>query len=80
MSKAKSPSRFRTGAQGACEATVFIFFSTPDADSTEAEVQRVAATTLVEAVTYMQARHREFPIRRVESLGLVEMISGSPFD
>ena len=80
MSKAKGTSGFRPGARGACEATLFAFFGKRHPDTAEPEVQRIAATALVEAAAYMHERHREFLIDRVESLGLIEMISGSPLD
>ena len=71
---------FRLGRGGACEATLFAFFGKLPANAPEPTVRRVAATQLLEAVTYMHQRHREFRIERVETLGLIEMVSGSPLD
>ena len=73
-------SSFRLGRGGACEATLFAFFAKLPPGAPEPSVHRVAATQLLEAVTYMHQRHREFRIDRVENLGLIEIVSGSPLD
>ena len=73
-------SSFRLGRGGACEATLFAFFGKVPPGAQEPPVHRVAATQLFEAVTYMHQRYREFRVERVEELGLIEMVSGSPLD
>ena len=74
------PSSFRLGQSGTCEATLFAFFGKCLPGSPEAPVRRVAATELFEAAVYMHKRHRDFRIERVEVLGLIDMVSGSPLD
>ena len=71
---------FRLGQSGTCGATLFAFFGKCPPDSREAPVRRIAATELFEAAVYMHKRHRDFRIERVEVLGLIDMVSGSPLD
>ena len=73
-------SAFRLGRGGACEATLFAFFGKVPPGAAQPTVRRVAATQLLEAVQYMHQRHHDFQIDRMESLGLIVMLSGSPLD
>jgi hypothetical protein len=73
-------SAFRLGRGGACEATLFAFFGHLPPGASQPTVRRVAATQLLEAVQYMHRRHHDFQIDRIESLGLIDMVSGSPLD
>ena len=73
-------SSFRLGQSGTCEATLFAFFGKSLPGSPETPVRRIAATELFEAAVYLHKRHREFRVERVEVLGLIEMVSGSPLD
>ena len=77
----RTQSRFRTGSSGACEAQLWEFTAPPNAgDSEPAAVERVAAESLDEALQYLLQRHPDFVIVKVDYLGLISMLSGSPLD
>jgi len=80
MSNAERPTPFPLGKTGACESTLFAFFGRREPKTEELEVERVAARELHEAVTHMQRWHREFKIERLETLGMIELVSGSALD
>lgn len=70
---------FRPGRSGACEARLFQL-SGPASSEGEALVKHVAACDLHEAVAYMQKWHPDFDVQRVELVGMIEMVSGSPLN
>jgi hypothetical protein len=71
--------RFRPGAGGACEASLFIFTGKGE-EGEESSVARIAATDMEEALAYMRARYSDFQIVRAEFVGMVRMLSGTPVD
>ena len=72
---------FRTGPTGVCEATLFEFRSDTGSSQLEADDPRhmIAANSLLEAAVYMAKREPEFVVRSVRSLGVIVLLSGSPF-
>lgn len=72
--------RFRPGAVGACEATLFRFTSTLAHGAHESKAKDVAAIHLDEAYAYARRRYPEYRISRIETGDLIEMVSGSPLD
>ena len=71
--------RFRPGRSGVCEAMLFEFTPTGEHGS-EGTAVRVAAVTIEEAIAYMRVRHAGFQFGRIEFVGMVRLISGSPVD
>ena len=67
---------FRPGRSGACEARLFLFTGQTHGEA-EPPVKQIAACDLNEAMMYMQRRHADFVILRVEFVALIEMLSGS---
>ncbi len=80
MAKPKSSLPFRPGHSGACEAMLYSFTEYPEHQAGTARVVQIAASEFLEAVTYMRRCHEDFRIQRVEALGLIEMLSGSPLN
>ncbi|HSU31635.1 MAG TPA: hypothetical protein VLJ11_10390 [Bryobacteraceae bacterium] len=80
MAKLKSSSSFRPGHSGACEASLYTFTEYPERETETPRVVRIAASELLEAVRYMRQWHGDFRIQRVEALGLIELLSGSPLN
>ena len=78
MAKPKHSLSFRPGHSGACEAVLYAFTEHPERQTETPRVVQIAASELLEAVTYMRRWHEDFRIQRVEALGLIEMLSGSP--
>jgi len=76
--------KFRPGASGACEATLYEFRGDanpmPGEETTETPVARVAAADIHEALAYMRRWRPEFEIRAVQHIGLITVVSGSPLD
>ena len=72
--------RFRPGAGGACEATLFQFISTRAPEGLDPNIKTVAAIRLDEAYKYMRRRYPEYGISRIEVRELIELVSGSPLD
>ena len=77
MDKTRHENRFRTGAGGVCEASLYEF--TGRSEITE-EAVRIAATSLEEALAYIRKRHSTLQVIRVEFLGMARLLSGSPVD
>jgi hypothetical protein len=80
--RAKRPQRalktgFRPGHSGACEARLYQFIGVACGEG-QPPVERVAASDLHEAIAYMLKWHSDLDIQRVELLGVIEMVSGSP--
>jgi uncharacterized protein (DUF2237 family) len=65
---------------GICEAAVWQFTAAAAGLQEQPEVQLVAAESLHQALSYMQKSERDFDIRKVECLGLIPILSGSPLD
>lgn len=80
MAKQKSSLSFRLGHSGACEAVLYAFTAYPEDQTETSKVVQIAASELLEAVTYMRRCHGDFRIQRVEALGIIEMLSGSPLN
>ena len=82
MNSSRTPSLanrgFRTGAGGACEATLFRFTCTPGAQ--EPKSKDVAAVHLDDAYAYVRRRDPELRICQIETGELIEMVSGAPLD
>lgn len=79
MAKSQASS-FRPGQSGACEAVLYTFTEWPGNSCAGPRVLQIAADGLLQAATYMNRWHQDFRIQRVEAIGLIEMISGSPLD
>ncbi len=71
--------RFRCGAGGACEASLFTFTSRCE-EGEEPPVGRIAAASMEEALEYMRAHCADFQIIRLEFVGMLRMLSGTPVD
>jgi hypothetical protein len=71
-----SRSAWSEGWSGACEARSFQFTGQAHGEA-ESPVKQIAACDLNEAMMYMQRRHADFDILRVEFVALIEMLSGS---
>jgi hypothetical protein len=69
---------FRAGTGGACEASQYTF--TGACRMGEEAVIRVAASNLEEALAYVRARHADLQIIRIDFVGMIRLISGSPVD
>jgi hypothetical protein len=70
---------FRMGRRGACESHLFEFelFATDGTVGTEA--RRIAASSLLEAVTFLTRDEPEQRIRSVRDAGVILLLSGSPY-
>jgi hypothetical protein len=89
-SRKQVPSRFEIGNHGGCEALLFEFrdnlvrFLDDEPDETtdlpEPHIVQIAARTFDEAFAYLRWHEPDFVIDRVENLGLILMVSGSPVD
>jgi hypothetical protein len=89
-SRKQVPIRFEIGSHGGCEALLFEFRDNlvrfmddePDeaTDLSEPHVVQIAARTFDEAFEYLRWREPNFVINRVENLGLILIVSGSPVD
>ena len=76
------PGTFRVGTKGVCEAQLWKFSgqqNTLDPDEKPA-VERVAATSLDQALKYMAQRHDDFIITKARCVCMIAMIAGSPLD
>lgn len=73
-------SRFRPGAGGACEATLFRFIPMRVPGGQEIKSKDVAAIHLDEAYEYIRRRYPDYRIARIEVGELIEMVSASPLD
>jgi hypothetical protein len=90
MSKKHSPSlnQFEVGSHGGCEAILYEFSESEEEELDPLDptrpirrnVTRIAARTFDEALEYLRWHEPEFVIDRVESQGLILLISGSPVD
>ncbi len=72
--------RFRPGAGGACEATLFQFTPMRVPGGQEIKSKDVAATHLDQAYEYVRRRYPDFRISHIDVGELIEMISASPLD
>jgi hypothetical protein len=70
---------FRPGRSGACEARLYLFTGVAIGEG-QAPIKRVAATDLHEAIAYIRKWHSDLDILRVELVGVIEMVSGSPLN
>ena len=70
---------FRPGHSGACEARLYQFTGVAIGEG-QPPVERVAASDLHEAITYMLKWHSDLEIQRVELVAVIEMVSGSPLN
>ena len=64
---------------GRSEARLYQFTGIPNADG-EPPVKQVAARDLQEAMVYMRKWYADLDIVRVELVGVIEMLSGSPLN
>lgn len=73
---------FRRGSTGVCEAQLWEFTgpSRSPAENEKIPIERVAATSVDQALKYMRRRHCDFIICKAEAIGMVAMLSGSPLD
>lgn len=78
MAKGRSASLFRPSQSGACEAILYTFTEYPGNDPEGPRVLHIAASELLQAVSYVHRWHEDFRIQRVEAVGIVEMLAGSP--
>ena len=79
MSK-KNESEFRPGPEGACEAHLYQFIGYSSEDGLLEDVTRlIACSSPLEAVTYLSKREPEFRIRSFRDVGLIVLLSGSPY-
>jgi hypothetical protein len=79
----RQDSRFEAGARGGCEAHLFEFQEQSAAEpepEPEPRTVRIAAIKLDEALSYLRWHAPDFQIERVQNLGLILMVSGSPVD
>ncbi len=72
--------RFRPGAGGACEATLFRFTPMLIPGGQEPKSKAVAATHLDQAYEYVRRRYPDLQISHIDVGELIEMISASPLD
>jgi hypothetical protein len=74
--------RFRPGSTGVCEAQLWTFTGPPKVSSDDhaAEVYRVAAESLDEALRYLRQRYDDLQIIEARCEGMVALLSGSPLD
>lgn len=70
-------SRLKVGGLGGSEAQLFEF---QEVGSEEPRTVRIAALKLDEALSFLRLHEPDFQIKRVENLGLILMVSGSPVD
>jgi hypothetical protein len=75
----RQDSRFEAGTRGGCEAHLFEFKEQSAAEP-ESRTVRIAAIKLDEALSYLHWHAPDFQIERVQNLGLILMVSGSPVD
>jgi len=73
---------FRPGMSGLCEAQLWEFTGPSEflSDDEEAPVERVAAASIDDALKFMRRRYPDFIIVKARALGVIAMLSGSPFD
>ena len=77
----RQDSRFEAGTRGGCEAHLFEFQEQSAAGpDPEPRRVRIAAVKLDEALSYLHWHAPDFQIERVQNLGLILMVSGSPVD
>ncbi len=69
--------RFRAGSGGVCEASLYEFASS---DGPEPRVIRVAARDITEALAYIMEAYADFRVVRIEFVGMVRLVSGTPVD
>ncbi len=69
--------RFEAGTCGGCEAQLFEF---QEQCTPEPRTVRIAAIKLDEALSYLRWHAPDFQINRVQNLGIILMVSGSPID
>lgn len=78
----KQRSGFRSGRSGVCEAQLWEFTG-PSKFLREDEaipIERVAASSLDQALRYMRRRHGDFNIKNAECVGMIALLAGSPLD
>jgi hypothetical protein len=76
------PGTFRIGMKAVCEAQLWKFTgpkSVVDPDE-KPTVERVAATSLDQALKYMAQRHDDFIITKARCVCIIPMLAGSPLD
>jgi hypothetical protein len=83
--------RFEVGSHGGCEAALFEFRESAPYQEAETALRestrisarnavRMAAMTFDEAFTYLRWTQPEFKIDRVQNMGIIILVSGSPVD
>ena len=79
--RSSTNTRFRPGASGECEAQLWIFMGPPEIhqDDHVPEIHWVAAESLDAALLYLRKRHDDFMIREARFLGMIPLLSGSPW-
>jgi hypothetical protein len=85
VQKSISPAKktgFRPGRSGVCEAQLWEFTAPskflPGDESIPVEL--VAAGSLDDALKFMRRRHPDFIIVKAIAVGMITMLSGSPFE
>ena len=71
--------RLRIGSGRAWEASLYEFTGRSD-DGQDAPVARIAAVSLELALGYLRENYGDFQIVRIEFLGMVRLVSGTPVD
>ena len=73
---------FRPGKSGFCEGQLSEFTGPTKfrAEDEDIPVERVAATSLDQALGFMRRRYPDFAISKAEAMGTIAMLSGSPLD
>jgi hypothetical protein len=72
--------KFRPGANGACEASLWEFSSFTTEEEQTSGPLWVAACTLDEALSYVRSSYPDFRVSGIKLIRLIEMVSGSPRD
>lgn len=87
--RSESPTgKFRPGPAGTCEAFLFEFSNERghltdgdlDAEKTIATTHRIAAGSMLEAITYMAQYEPDFHIWSVQKMGAIVLLSGSRYN
>jgi hypothetical protein len=80
MARTKQKSKLRLGSKGACEATLHEFTLSCAGADPKAQMCRVAATSIGEAVLYVVKTYRDCEVKQIQTIGFVEVVSGSPLN
>jgi hypothetical protein len=73
---------FRPGRSGLCEAQLWEFTGPGRfrPEDEEMPIKRVAAASLDEALKFVRRRYPDFIITKGVAIGMITMLSGSPFE